>query len=356
MPRLRHAQPKPVPIADQIEHRILRGDYLLTGLPTDRRLAIDLGVSRLTVRRALDLLVDRQLLQRGGNGRLSLSTGAEATHRPLVVGLLAPAFPGPFLQQVTLAAQHMADGRRVHLRPVDYVRWEDPVVEEALDRFDGVLLSLPSDPLPPRRIERLTQARAGVLSIGRDFSAHGIPSLVVHPPGSTSVLLDHLYDLGHRRIDYFNTQPVTGTPPRMDQWQQWCALHEIHGRVHNHPCESYGSPKHQAHARMADLLARGAFDATAIFAATELAAHGIHRALHEAGLRPGADVSLVTFGGDGMCRFQTPSITCMEHPDLRPYLRLFYTWLREGRGAWTGPLLMNPPDTLYRGETCLPPT
>jgi len=82
---------------------------------------------------------------------------------------------------------------------------------------------------------------------------------------------------------------------------------------------------------------------------------GACRALTEAGLQVGRDVSVCTFGGDGACRFHTPSITCLEHADPAPYLRLWCEWIGRSCSGWVGPLALRLPDRLFHGESTAPP-
>lgn len=343
-------------IAGVIEARIRRGDYVITGLQSDRAIAAEFAVSRLTARQALRLLIDQGHVVRKENGRLELPGADGAPTAVRQIAFLAPSFPSPFVQRLRVAAERAAIGLGFRFRPVDYLHWTDQVVHETLALFDGVILAPPGGMAVEELMQRLAPARAGVLCLGRDLSAHGRPSLQINPPEGVQVLCDHLAALGHADIDCLNVHaPSTGLPLRMQQWRVWRAAHAVAGELHDHHLEPFADPMQGGYDVMRDLLRRGRFTATAVVCTTELTTIGACRALTEAGRLVGRDVSVCTFGGDGACRFHTPSITCLEHADPAPYLRLWCEWVERNRTGWVGPLALRLQDRLFHGESTAPP-
>lgn len=343
-------------IAGVIEARIRRGDYVITGLQSDRAIAAEFAVSRLTARQALRLLIAQGHVLRKGNGRLELpgAEGVPAATRQ--IAFLAPSFPSPFLQRLRVAAERAATGLGFRFRPVDYLHWTDQVVHETLALFDGVMLVPPGGMAADAIMQRAGAARAGILSIGRDLAGQGRPSLLVNPPEGVQTLCDHLAGLGHRRIDCLNVHaPSTGLPLRLQQWRVWRAAHGLEGELHDHALAPFADPMQGGYDAMRAALAAGRFAATALICTTELNAIGACRALREAGRVVGRDVAVCTFGGDGFCRFHTPSLTCLEHADPAPYLRLWCEWVERGRTGWVGPLALQLQDRLFHGESTAPP-
>jgi DNA-binding LacI/PurR family transcriptional regulator len=339
-------------IARVLEGRIERGDYILADLHSDRKVAEDFGVSRVTARNALQRLEKNGLITRKGNGRLELAASQRSGAGAPNIAFLAASFPSPFVQnlRVMSEAAALADGCR--FRPIDYLHWTDTVVAETFQRFDGVILCHVGDAIPPLLRSRIVAKGTAVLSIGRDLTADGIPSLLVNPPAGVQHLLDHLAGLGHRSIDcLWASTPGPSGPPRVEQWNVWRHAHGIPGELLEVPIAPFVNPMTAAHTALGAALDAGRMRGSALFCTDELAAIGACRALHEHGREPGRDIAVCTFGGDELCRFLVPSLTALEYPDLVPYLRIFTSCLAGGSRTWSGPLLMSPPDRLVARES-----
>jgi DNA-binding transcriptional MocR family regulator len=74
-----------------LERRIRHGDYLLSGIPAERELAGEIGVSRVTIRRALEELRRKGLIERLPNRRVALSRKARSSMGDLQLAFLAPS-------------------------------------------------------------------------------------------------------------------------------------------------------------------------------------------------------------------------------------------------------------------------
>jgi DNA-binding LacI/PurR family transcriptional regulator len=342
-------------IADLLRQRLKRGDYALKPFPGEVELAEEVGASRITVRRALRLLIDEGLVFRAPNRRLAPMRGSADNPVPTVVGFLAPSHVSLWVERWRLNVEHVADRSGVRVRPLDYIHPDDPVIADALESLDGVFFV----PSPARELEAwaamLREATAKVAVVNADMSELGLVSIVSNPPRFIITLLDYLRDLGHRRIDCFNVQPMDRViEQRIDVWRRWCAASGTEGRLLNDPVREYGCPRAQGRAAIDRLIDAGEFDAGALICTTEDGAFGAIRSLVDHGFRVGRDVSVCATKEAALARYMVPSLTTLAAVDPQPYLSRCIEWICQN-APWKGSLLMAPRKaTLLIGESTGP--
>lgn len=331
-------------IANIIHTRVKNGDYLLKNVPPERQLASEVGASYMTVRRAIQELVAKGVLIRQPNGRLGVGRSSEGNRRQLTLGLLAPTFNSPVVEQWRVAIDRVAEGTSHIVRPVLYMHWDDPVLQDSLDSFDGVFLVPIPAPVPNRVSERLTAARRLVV-IDEDMSHLGIPSVRLFPPVFVQRLLDHLAALGHQKIDCVNIHSMHPViEQRIEQWRIWCRVHGCAGTFHSlaSPQVTHEAPFIKAYRGFKRILEEKKLAATALMCVTAPAAIGAMRALHEHGMKVGSDISVCTINSEGLGDTLVPSLTALESPDPRPYVAECVDWFSDHQKNWVGPLLVQP--------------
>lgn len=330
-------------IANFVLRRIQNGDYSLKDFPAERQLAAEVGVSYMTVRKAIRSLVDDGRLVRRPNGRVGVPRTTGGQGRPLQVAFLAPTFNSPVIEQWDVALDKvLGSPDRGVVRPVLYMHWDDPVVQDSLKGFDGVFLVPLPEPIPAPVAQRLSKARRLVV-IDDDMSHLGIPSVRLFPPIFVQRLLDHLAALGHEHIDCFNLHrmhPVI--EQRIEQWNLWRLAHGCKGRLINGPYREPTAALLPGYQALKRELESGTFHATALLCITAPAAIVAMRVLHEHGLKPGRDVAVCTINTEGMGDMLVPSLTAIELPDASPYVACCLDWIANGGERWIGPLLVQP--------------
>lgn len=340
---------------EMIRRRVVHADHVAYRLPGERGLAVELGLSRQTVRRAINQLVDEGLLQRGPTGRLGVrrdfaDDGEDP--RPLVAFLN----PGGGSPETSLWREGVSDslaGRDVVMRSLSYEHYSDPAISAALEGFDAVFfLPLANEPIPSWLINRLNNSRPRVVVIDQDESRAGLRSVIVFPFASGHKLLDHLRELGHRRIDCFNVQPLNPViDARVAVWREHLERHGLTGELID---QSGDGTLQDAHDGLSRRLARRERAGTALYCTTAVAAIGGSRALHEHGLRPGRDISVCAVNDEGFGPYLIPSLTCLRATPRAPHLRKAVKWLLTGEG-WSKPSLHQPKDSpLFLGESTGP--
>lgn len=342
---MRKLRGKYLAVAERISNRIRSGDYHVQGVPAERELATQVGVSYTTVRKATQHLLDAGLLYRLPNGRLAVNNAAEPGAGQKQVALLAPASTGESNEAGlwNIALANLRSRFDFGSRIVHYVHWDDPTILSTVQQFDATFL------LPPHAPDEFAQALKNtgkpVVVLNRDWSDLGFRSLRMFPPHFIHKLLDHLASLGHRRIDCVNTQR-SGPVMRewIAQWQLWRTANAVEGELVEEPHDASVDPLIAAYNVLSRRIENGGLKCTGILCLTEAVAIGATRALLDHGLRPGHDVGLVTIGSH-RCEYLSPTLTTLEEPDPAPYLAACIEWaLSHPREGWHGPMLVQPAD------------
>ncbi len=343
-------------IADTLKERIDRGDYNLKAIPTERELAEQVGVARRTARQALLHLLDQGFIDRKPNGRLVVSKLSSKGHERLQFAFLAPAYPSDDVARWQLAAQRTAQKYNAVLRPVYYVHWNDPVILDALEGFDGIFLVPIPEPLPEGFIQRLRDTGCPLVLTCGDWSKYGVPSVTLCPPEWMHRILDYLERLGHTNISLVNAQPHDDTTlSRIEQWNLWRTVHGFEGELYDFHVQPYEWATQKAYEEMNRILDEGKFNSTAIVTTTDESSISVSSALIDHGYKVGEDVSVATMNDGGMCKLVRPSITCLEMPDAMPYLSVCMDWMIRGGKKWIGSLLVKPPSVpLFEGQSTGP--
>jgi DNA-binding LacI/PurR family transcriptional regulator len=354
-------QRKHLQVSSLLERRILKGDYAKSGLPAERDLAEEIGVSRVTVRKALDELGRKGLVERSPNRRLALAEKVAAeSFGPNVAFLtpsLAPDSFSPDLQQWLATAEHVARQHNARIRVQNYHHWDDPVITESVRTFDGVLIVTSSEPMPAWTANMLAQSK-GVVVLSEDLSDLGIPSVVLFPPRSTKSMLNRLAKYGHRRLDCLNVQGHNSiTMARIAAWRNWSSLSGIGGQLFDEPCSADMRVFEAGLVSARRWLKRNDGAATSVFCVTLPAALGLLRAARDEGIEIGKDLSVCTVDGEGLGQYLSPSITSFERPNAMPYLSVCFDWIAQGGGPdqWDRNLLIEPRTLrIFEGESTGP--
>lgn len=337
---------------EMIRKRVRHADHAAYRLPGERGLAIELGLSRQTIRRAIDQLIDEGLLLRGETGRLGVNPALAADGRdprPLIAFLN----PGGVSAETQLWRDGILGALRNHdvvMRSLSYEHYSDPAISAALEGFDGIFfLPIASEPTPPWLAARMVAARARVVVLDQDESAARLRSVIVFPFAAGHKLLDHLRALGHRRIDCFNIQPHNPViVARIAIWREHLERHGLSGELLNHPSNGTLAAAHRIFLRH---LATGVQSGSALYCTSAIAAIGCMRAAHEHGLRIGGDLSVCAVNDEGFGPYLIPSLTSLSATPRTQYLRKAAAWLLSGKG-WATPSLHQPADApLFIGES-----
>ncbi|HCE46325.1 MAG TPA: hypothetical protein DET40_22495 [Lentisphaeria bacterium] len=333
---------KYIAVAERLSKRIRSGDYHIHGIPAERDIAVDVGVSHMTARKALRKLLSDGLIYRLPNGRLDIrANGQSARTVQSQIALLAPAFESGETNDWNIALSHLAGKFNFSTRLVYYMHPDDPIIKNTVDSFDCTFM-LPPDP-DESLVSELRKTGNPFFIINSDWTRLGIPSIMLFPPVFIRKILDHLASLGHRRIDCLNVQPgLTVIPDRIEQWKIWTGEHGFKGKLFNKPVRSFTDPLPAAYSIVDRMIRDGKFNSRALFCTTSPTALGAMSAMMDHGILPGKDVAVCTSDSGGSCEYFKPSLTSMEALDAIPYLELCLKWIQDGGRRWKGSLLIQP--------------
>ena len=333
-----------------IKQRIREGDYFVDSIPGERRLAEETGVSYMTARRAVTQLLEEKVLIRQASGALEVHPDYTKQVNPTEVVLLYPAYPSSYLTQLRVLVSEAAVRRGLSLRPVQFVHWDEQALVDVVAQAKGTLV-IPYGPvIPARQLKHFTDNKVVILD--GDFTSDGLPSIRLFSDACIVRVLDHLWELGHRRIDCINTQNRNSEiDRRIGIWEQWLIRRNCQGSLHDDPAPVFSDPTIVAHRLMSKLLDNRQSEATALIATTCPAAIGAIRACYERNVVVGTDLSICAVNLEPPAEFLCPSITGLNTPDLSDELGKCFEWFASDK-PWRCPMLLEPEDSiLFEGES-----
>ena len=158
-------------------------------------------------------------------------------------------------------------------------------------------------------VDKVRKAGVAVASIGQDFSASGIPSIVPDNEGGGAAAVAHLVAQGRTPIAFVGRIATSAAGrARFDGYSEGL---RVHGPAMDPALvwdisEGYrGDAGYQA---LSEAVTRNLYFRAVLAASDELALGGMAAAVDH-GLRVPDDVAFVGFGGVGWCAFTRPSMT-----------------------------------------------
>ncbi len=338
-------------ITESIKRQISNGDFLIDRVPSERKLAGAFGVSYMTARRAVQQLLSDDVFIRSDNGRLALNP--HFCEKELSVIMVLPNWPVPSLDKWRKALTEIVRERGGILKTVYFDHEDDSSIREALSgEYTRCFLVLAR--ISELMRQHICALRDRVVLLHHDLTEYGLTCLDASSSDYMKLLVDHLYQFGHRRMALLNTQPENEViRGRIEAFQQRVETLGQTITVFDSPVASFERADQKAYDLLCEKLRSGEFTGSAVVTTTIEAAIGALRAIHDCGKRPGKDISVCAFGGIEAARLSIPSITVTYTPeagkksrilledilDRRTPERLLYAWenMKIWQGESTGP-------------------
>ncbi len=166
------------------------------------------------------------------------------------------------------------------------------------------------------RLEQPPELPTVVVSGHRELA--GVTNVVIDHDRAARLALEHLLELGHRRIAVFR-----GAPDNADAEDRWRAIREVADTlgVGIRPeltveiaGSDYGGGFYKEGYRAGRSLVESGNDFTALFAFNDISAIGAMRALLDSGKSVPGDVSVVGFDDIQSAAFHNPGLTTVRQP------------------------------------------
>jgi DNA-binding LacI/PurR family transcriptional regulator len=188
------------------------------------------------------------------------------------------------------------------------VSGEAEAIETLLElRSDGLILAAPR--LDAARIAEAARSVPVVL-VARTITASRVDCVSNDDTAGAALAVDHLVELGHRRIAHIDGGQGAGAQARRDGFVRAMRRHGLAGQART----ARGDYTEEGGAKGVNaLLARGPRP-TAIFAANDLSAVGALDALTRRGLRVPEDISLVGYDNTSLAALRHIDLTTIDQP------------------------------------------
>ena len=280
--------------------------------------------SRAGVSRALVSLVMRNSPKVSERSRAAVLEAAEelgyrrnlmahhlASRRTMTIGLVLNDLHNPFFAEMTDGIHEAAleAGYRIVINTgLRSLAGEKAAIDTFLEfRTDGIILvgsELSADELGALASE------TNLVVAARVSTADSYDTVSIDDRLGARMVVDHLVDLGHRRIAHIDGGPGAGARKRREGYK---AAMEQRG-LSKHVRIVTGEYSEQAGTVGVDKLLSEGEMPTAIFAANDLMATGVLDRLQFEGLKVPDDVSLVGFDNTAVAALHQMSLTTVDQP------------------------------------------
>lgn len=328
--------------------------------PTIIDIAASAGVSKslvsLVMRGAQNVSLEKR--------QLVLATAAELGYRPngvaralvqrrsMLLGVILSDLHNPFFAEVIDGVQAEA-GANSYSTIMSVVDQREHAERRALDtllelRIDGLILASPM--LETSGIT-LASKEVPVVLVARRSRITSVDSVSNDDPTGAGLVVNHLADLGHRRIAHIDGGGGAGAAERRKGYERSMAKRGLEDCVQIVAGSYTDEGGRQGIAALFD----GPQRPTAVFVANDLAALGALSALDERGLRVPEDVSVVGYDNTALAAVSQIHLTTVDQPrpDMgRTAVKLLLERLTAKRDVARHVLI--PPTLVIRGTTAPP--
>jgi DNA-binding LacI/PurR family transcriptional regulator len=329
--------PRYLQVRGILEESVRSGKYRPGAqLPGERELAHTLAVSQMTVNKAIQAMVaDGWLRRETGKGTFVPDGFRPPTPAILRIGFAVLKAADQvrrdfYLSGLLKGIQSAVTNQPISLTLLEVDRTE--LYERIIDApIDGCLLIDVLD-RSGDDVARLVEAGRRIVILGADQEELGVPFVDSDNYGGTRSAVEHLIGLGHRRIaGVFAFRDTCNTRNRWRAYQETLHHHGVPDAADQAVVLGDIECRPEMLREQVDGLLGTAHRPTALFCGGYNIAVAAMDAVHAAGLRIPADISLVGFDDPTQARYLSPPLTTVGQPleEMgRRATRKLVQWLR----------------------------
>jgi DNA-binding LacI/PurR family transcriptional regulator len=302
-----------------IEDSIVAGRYAPGALiPGERTLAVDMGVSQMTVNKAIQALVQDGWLRREvGFGTYVREDFIVPGLKEARIGFAVPASMPNVAGDYYMGTLFNGLQRGIVGEPVSLSLIETPEngLYETLggSPMDGFLLTDPPERLV-KDINRLAREGRKVVVLGGDGDLVGVPTVDCDNSSGTRQAMEHLFGLGHTRIaGVFAYIDKSDSRHRREAYRDAMAERGLGRGIRCFEYSDDGPGLAAAMAELGESLAAPDHP-TAFFCGGYFVALETIKVIQRSGLVVPDDVSVVGFDDPGTASYLSPPLTTVSQP------------------------------------------
>ncbi|MCP4902778.1 MAG: GntR family transcriptional regulator [bacterium] len=340
-----------------LRQRIADGTYPLeTKLPSERTLAEEFKVSRVTVRKSLEgLKNDGMIMRRPGLGNIISASAPVAPPAPPNIGFVVQHLSNPYYSAFASALEAVLRARELNM--ILAGTGQNPEEElQCLQRMGerqvrGVLLCVPDHIHRPDAMRAFLKQRLPVVIIGGRQAGVALDSVDSDNRAGMTAAIDYLLDLGHTRIGFLSAIAFGRTDVRM---QLTAEILRSKGLEPGHMV-SVDTPDLAGGRLALDAMLEREDRPTAVLCTNDITAIGAIQRAFELGVSIPGEFSIVGYDDIPMASMATVPLTTVAVPLAELAELAFERLLARAEGYVGSPIHMTvEPSLVVRGSTAAP--
>ena len=330
--------PKYQIVRDQISAAIRAGEWARGAqLPSEIELAARFGVSYMTARRAVEELIENDLIERRGRNRTFVRHFGAPNLAGGTLNLIWPPLGNESVRKLLQLCQSEARARGFEPRLICWSSGAKRAALSALAEEYPTLIALGYKELHGPIVTAMQKNASRLVLLGNRLEEHNISSVMADDARGVRLAIARLRALGHRNIGLLSNHaadPIDAL--RRATWDAEMAPQTSPAQRKRWLLQAHAQPDQEVaeatYAGVRAWLETGRADVTALLCTREHAALAALAACQDSGWPVPEKISILTFGNSPILPFVRPSLAAVD-ADLERHAQLAFELLHQTAGA-----------------------